>query len=130
VIYCGFAFKSQDRVALYKALLFLGDLFNASKDEETASILYVVALEGFTQDDVHCSRAQCLLHLGDLANRQGIISTAIVHWKEARPLFDQSLQAKDVAQIDCRLLAMQEVHQKAFLELSDLHASVQQSKIE
>jgi tetratricopeptide (TPR) repeat protein len=102
VIYCAFANKSKARLELAKALLFLGDMFMAN-DKETAANLYLVALEGFTYMDVHHSRAQCMIHLGDLAEGQGHTSKAIGFWEAARPLFEQALQAKDVAQIDARL---------------------------
>ncbi|KAJ7236495.1 hypothetical protein C8J57DRAFT_1247740 [Mycena rebaudengoi] len=57
--------------------------------------LFAVALEGITYMDVHCSRAQCMLRLGDLAKKRGEISTAIEFWKSARRLFERSLQLLD-----------------------------------
>ncbi|KAJ7368844.1 hypothetical protein DFH08DRAFT_762954 [Mycena albidolilacea] len=124
VIYCAYAYKSKEKVALHKALLFLGDVFIADKDEETATNAYIVALEGFTYMDIHLSRAQCMIRLGDLAGGQGHTSEAIAFWEEARPLFEQSLQTKDVAQIDARLSTVEKAHQKALLELVTLHAPV------
>jgi tetratricopeptide (TPR) repeat protein len=118
VIYCGHVFKSKDKLALHKALLFLGDVFIADDDGETALNIYTVALEGFTYMDVHCSRAHCMIRLGDLANKQGHVSKAISFWMTARPLFEQSLQAKDVAQIDARLSNVDTAHQKALLQLN------------
>jgi hypothetical protein len=122
VIYCGCAYKYKDKLELHKALLFLGDVFLASKDDETATNLYVVALEGFTHMDVYRSRAQCMVRLGDLANEQGHTSKAIGFWTTARPLFEQSLQAKDVAQIDVRLLAVDKAHLTSLLQLTTLRA--------
>jgi hypothetical protein len=95
---------------LHKALLFLGDMFIVNEDEHTATSLYIVALEGFTYMDVHRSRAQCMMRLGDLAKEHGHISDAIAHWKAAQPLFERSFQARDVAEIDARLLAVEKVH--------------------
>ncbi|KAJ7887623.1 hypothetical protein B0H14DRAFT_3127573 [Mycena olivaceomarginata] len=89
VIYCAYAYKSKEKLALHKALLFLGDVFIANKDEETATNAYIVALEGFTYMDIHQSRAQCMIRLGDLAEGQGSTSEAIAFWEEARPLFEQ-----------------------------------------
>jgi hypothetical protein len=60
-----------------------------------------------------------MVRLGDLANKQGHTSKAIGFWKTARPLFEQSLQAKDVAQIDVRLST---AHQKSLLQLTTLSA--------
>ncbi|KAJ7368932.1 hypothetical protein DFH08DRAFT_983522 [Mycena albidolilacea] len=124
VIYCAYAYKSKEKLALHKALLFLGDVFIADNDEETATNAYIVALEGFTYMDIHQSRAQCMIRLGDLAEGQGHISEAIAFWEEARPLFEWSLQAKDVAQIDARLSTTEKAHQKALLELVTSHAPV------
>jgi tetratricopeptide (TPR) repeat protein len=122
VMYCGRAYQSKDKLELHKALLFLGDVFLATKDDETATNLYIVALEGFTHMDVHCSRAQCMVRLGDLANEQGHTSKAIGFWTTARPLFERSLQAKDVAQIDVRLSTVDKAHQKSLLQLTTLSA--------
>ncbi|KAJ7309476.1 hypothetical protein DFH08DRAFT_899385 [Mycena albidolilacea] len=122
VMYCGYAYKTKDKWALHKALLFLGDVFLATKDNETATNLYIVALEGFTHMDVHRSRAECMVHLGDLANEQGHASKAIGFWKKARPLFEQSLQAKDVAEIDVKLSTVDKICQKSLLQLTTLSA--------
>jgi hypothetical protein len=124
VIYCGYAHKIKNRLEVHKALIFLGDVFVAHKDEETATNLYIAALEGFTYMDVHRGRAECMMRLGDLAEGQGHTSEAISHWKAARPLFEQSLQAKDVAHIDAKLLAVEKAQQKALLELEDLNVPV------
>ncbi|KAJ7847727.1 hypothetical protein B0H14DRAFT_3138434 [Mycena olivaceomarginata] len=103
VIFLAYAHKSQKQLALHKALLFLGDVFSCTADWDTASNLYTVGLAGFTHMDVHRGRAQCLLRLGDLANRQGHCTEANTFWQTARPLFERSLQARDVAQIDKKL---------------------------
>jgi hypothetical protein len=118
-MYCGRAYKSKDKLELHKALLFLGDMFLATKDDEMATNLYIVALDGFTHMDIHRSQAQCMVHLGDLANKQGHTSKAIGFWTTACPLFERSLQAKDVAQIDVRLST---AHQKSLLQLTTLSA--------
>ncbi|KAF8205279.1 hypothetical protein K438DRAFT_1818879 [Mycena galopus ATCC 62051] len=103
MLYLVFAQKSKGKLDLHKAFLFVGDIFIITKDENTATSLYQAALEGFTDMDVHQSRAQCMLRLGDLANKHQCTSEAISFWKAARPLFERSLQTKDVAQIDSRL---------------------------
>jgi hypothetical protein len=122
VMYCGRAYTSKDKFELHKALVFLGDVFLATKDDETATNLYIAALEGFTHMDVHCSRAQCMVHLGDLSNAQGHTSRAVSFWMTARPLFEQSFQAKDVAKIEVRLLTVNKAHQKSLLEPPTLSA--------
>ncbi|KAJ7705666.1 hypothetical protein B0H14DRAFT_3172948 [Mycena olivaceomarginata] len=117
MMYLAYAYKSSDKLALHKALLFLGDVFVTSKDEAIATSLYIVALDGFTHMDVHRSRAQCMIRLGDLAEAQGSISKAIDLWQTAQPLFQQSSQAKEVAQIDARLVMAQNASQQASLAL-------------
>jgi tetratricopeptide (TPR) repeat protein len=102
VVYLGHAHQSREKLAAHKALLFLGDVFSSQGDDDTAH-LFMVALEGFVYMDVHHSRAQCLLRLGDLASRKQNFSSAKELWEEARPLFERSSQATDVAQIDHRL---------------------------
>jgi hypothetical protein len=72
--------------------------------------------------DVHRSRAKCMVHLGDLANKQGHASKAIGFWTTAHPLFERSLQAKDVAQIDARLSTVDKACQKSLLQLITLSA--------
>jgi hypothetical protein len=61
------SFKSKGKLGIHKALQFLGDSFLAQDDEDTAASLFTVALEAFTYMDVHCSRAECMLHLGDIS---------------------------------------------------------------
>jgi hypothetical protein len=65
-----------------------------------------------------------MIRLGDLAEGQGHTSEAIAFWEEARPLFELSSQAKDVAQIDARLSTAEKTHQKALLELVTSHAPI------
>ncbi|KAF8170010.1 hypothetical protein K438DRAFT_1854643 [Mycena galopus ATCC 62051] len=115
IIYLASAVKS-------KALLFLGDAFIADSDENSAANLYQVALAGFTQMDVHRSRAQCMLHLGDLSSKHGCTSEAITFWEAAQPLFERTLQSKDVAQIDSRLATWEKDHHQALVKLETLHA--------
>ncbi|KAJ6447999.1 hypothetical protein C8R45DRAFT_948250 [Mycena sanguinolenta] len=124
--YLSFAYTTKEKLALYKALLFLGDVFVVvNADDSTAFSLYTVALEGFTCMDVHQSRAQYLLHLGDLVHKQGNTAAAIVHWKTARPLFEKSLQTKDIAQIDSRLACVETGYQQALTTLAKLQGPTQ-----
>ncbi|KAF8123516.1 hypothetical protein K438DRAFT_1894663 [Mycena galopus ATCC 62051] len=123
-IYLAFAYRSKAKLALHKALLFLGDIFIIHHDEHTATNLYQVALAGFTQMDVHHSRAQCMLRLGDLADKQGCTSEALNFWKAAQPLFVRSLQAKDVAEINSKLASIEQVYQENLMTLGTLNAPV------
>jgi hypothetical protein len=44
-----------------------------------------------------------MLRLGDISKGQGDLLKAVEHWETARPLFEQSSQAKQVENIDQRL---------------------------
>ncbi|KAF8157638.1 hypothetical protein K438DRAFT_1777131 [Mycena galopus ATCC 62051] len=124
MVYLGYAYKSKEKLDLHKALLFLGDVFIVNEDEDTGSNLYQVALMGFTTMDVHHSRAQCMLRLGDLASNHGHTFKAITFWKAARPLFERASQVKDVAKIDSRLTTINNTYQNNIVELEILHAPI------
>ncbi|KAJ7717145.1 hypothetical protein B0H16DRAFT_1800132 [Mycena metata] len=121
VLYLCHAHISKEKLAFYKALLFIGDLF-IDTDEVTAENLFIVALEGFTFMDVHRSRAQCMLHLGDHAQKRGEITKAVELWTSARPLFERSLQVKDVAAIDMRLVTLEQGYKMSLAQLAVLNS--------
>ncbi|KAJ7909958.1 hypothetical protein B0H13DRAFT_1877146 [Mycena leptocephala] len=98
--------KSKERLGIYKALQFIGDTFLAQDDEGTALNLFTVALEGFTHMDVHQSRGECMLRLGDIAKTHYDMLKSMELWESARPLFERSSQTKQVQQIDSRLASI------------------------
>jgi hypothetical protein len=93
----------KEKLGIYKAFQFLGDIFLSQNDEHTAISLFNVALEGFTQMDVHRSRAECMLRFGDISMGHGDLLKAVEFWEAARPLFECSSQAKQVQYINERL---------------------------
>jgi tetratricopeptide (TPR) repeat protein len=105
VIYLAHSHKLQQRLFLHTALRLLSEIFLIKSDQETAHSLLILALEGFTQMDVHRGRAQCMLRLGDIAAHQGDFTQAIQFWKDSQPLFERSLQTRLAAAVDRRLLA-------------------------
>ncbi|KAJ7181080.1 hypothetical protein C8R46DRAFT_1028426 [Mycena filopes] len=115
VVYLCQSHRSRDKLGFSNAFLFMTDLF--IEDDITAHSLLSVALEGFTFMDVYWWRAQCMMRLGDLAQKKGETAAAAGLWKSARPLFERSLQVKDVACIDNRL---------ATLEVENLRTQEQQ----
>ncbi|KAJ7935859.1 hypothetical protein B0H13DRAFT_1853972 [Mycena leptocephala] len=123
-VYFVHSLKFKEKLGIHRALQFLGDIFRASDDEDTAISLYTVALEGFTQMDVHRSRAECMLHLGDISKGYGDLLRALELWETARPLFERSSQAKQVENIDERLASvgddMLEQHRKNLACLAEL----------
>ncbi|KAJ7092228.1 hypothetical protein C8R44DRAFT_750341 [Mycena epipterygia] len=103
VTYLAYGKKIQDKSAIYKALQFLGDVFLSEGDTKTAHSLFIIALQGFTHMDIHCSRAQCMVRLGDIEKQKDDLVRAVDLWKQAQPLFERSLQRKEITQIDNRL---------------------------
>jgi hypothetical protein len=93
----------QNMLTVHQAMWFLGNILaQQDADDEALSIL-TVALEGFTWMDVHCSRAECMRTLGNVHSKHGEFHRASIFWMEARPLFERSLQAQAVAEIDSKL---------------------------
>ncbi|KAJ7889444.1 hypothetical protein B0H14DRAFT_2561645 [Mycena olivaceomarginata] len=99
-VFLAHAFKCQNNLAVHKALSSVGHILLAMGDLNTAQSLFIVALEGFTWMDVHRSRAECMLHLGEISQQRGDFEEAISRFKTARPLFERSSQAKDVEHMD------------------------------
>ncbi|KAJ7894402.1 hypothetical protein B0H14DRAFT_2559185 [Mycena olivaceomarginata] len=95
--------KSKAKLQVYKALQFFGQMFLTHKDDNTAVSLFTVALVGFTYMDVHRSRAECMIRLGDISSRHGDLLKAVEFWESARPLFERSSQAKEVQCVDEKL---------------------------
>ncbi|KAJ7804999.1 hypothetical protein B0H14DRAFT_3773064 [Mycena olivaceomarginata] len=95
--------KLKGKLQVYKALQFLGQIFLTHEDENTALSLFTVAHMGFTYMDVHRSRAECMIRLGDISSRRGDLLKVVELWESARPLFERSSQAKEVQCVDARL---------------------------
>jgi hypothetical protein len=107
-VYLAHSIKFKEKLGINKALRFLGDIFLAHADEDTAVSLFIIALEGFTYMDVHCSRAECMLRLGDNAKEHDDLQEAVEFWDAARPLFERSSQTKQIELIDERLASVGE----------------------
>ncbi|KAJ7482611.1 hypothetical protein FB451DRAFT_1442075 [Mycena latifolia] len=106
VTFLVYSHKSKRKLEIHKALQFLGDMYLTDGDQQTAIGLFTVALDGFTKMDVHRSRAECMLRLGDISELHGDLPKAAELWNTARPLFERSSQAKQVAKIDEQLARM------------------------
>ncbi|KAJ7730816.1 hypothetical protein B0H16DRAFT_1696911 [Mycena metata] len=112
---------TKQRLTIYKAFQFLGDVFLKEDDEVTATSLCTLALEGFTRMDVHRSRAECMIRLGDISQKDSDLLKALKLWETARPLFERSLQSKRVQDIEERLTGIDEqVKQQHRLNLTQL----------
>jgi tetratricopeptide (TPR) repeat protein len=116
----------KEKLGIYKAFQFLGDIFLSQNDEHTAISLFTVALEGFTQMDVHHSRAECMLRFGDISMGHGDLLKAVEFWERARPLFEHSSQAKQVQHINERLAGISkdvlEQYRNNLARLAELNA--------
>jgi tetratricopeptide (TPR) repeat protein len=106
IVYLAHSIKFKEKLAINKALQFLGDIFLAQADEDTAVSLFIVALKGFTYMDVHRSRAECMLRLGDISKGHGDLLKTVDFWDAARSLFERSLQTKQIELIDERLASL------------------------
>ncbi|KAJ7445334.1 hypothetical protein FB451DRAFT_1433443 [Mycena latifolia] len=129
--------ESKEKLATNKALRCLGDMFLAGGDRNTALSLFMVALEGFTQMDVHRSRADCMLRMGEIFRQSGEFTTALQFWTTARPLFERTMQEMDVARIDSRIAMTEKLSQDrkplpplSNLELNALARSLRESTLE
>jgi tetratricopeptide (TPR) repeat protein len=118
--------KRKEKLGIHRALQSLGDIFLAQHDEHTATSLFTVALEGFTEMDVHRSRAECMLRLGDISMGHSDLLKAVEFWERARPLFERSSQAKQVQHINERLASISndvlEQHRNNLAQLVELNA--------
>ncbi|KAJ7733527.1 hypothetical protein B0H16DRAFT_163345 [Mycena metata] len=65
IILLAHSLKTKEKLGVHKALQFIGDVHHRKNDDGTAVNLFTVALEGFTYMDVHRSRAECMIRLGD-----------------------------------------------------------------
>ncbi|KAJ7263741.1 hypothetical protein C8J57DRAFT_1230941 [Mycena rebaudengoi] len=123
-IFLVIALRSKNKLATMKAFCCLGQIFSVQKDGETALSLFNVALDGFTFMDVHQWRANCMVQIGDIWKSRGEVLRAVGLWKAARPLFQRSSQAKDMAQIDTKLAMVKASileHKKQLLQLPELN---------
>ncbi|KAJ7749480.1 hypothetical protein B0H16DRAFT_874600 [Mycena metata] len=120
--------KANEKLGIHKALQFIGDVHLMENDEVTAVSLFTVALDGFTYMDVHRSRAECMISLGDIAQKNRDLLKALELWETARPLFECSSQAKRVQDIDERVSGLseevKEQHQKNLAQLAELSVPV------
>jgi hypothetical protein len=134
VLFLVHSLKFKKKQGIHKALQFLGDVFIAHNDEDTAISLFTVALEGFTQMDIHRSRAECMLQLGDISQKHCAFLKAVELWQSARALFEQSSQARQIQCINERLASVSEdvweQHRANLALLAELNAPTETIKEE
>ncbi|KAJ7186550.1 hypothetical protein C8R46DRAFT_1273209 [Mycena filopes] len=103
VVFLAQAGKVKQRLGIYRALQYMGDIFCAGGDIGTAASLFTVALEGFSSMDVHRSKAECMCRLADISVADGDLPNAIELWQEAQALFERSHQRKEVESIQQKI---------------------------
>ncbi|KAJ7263754.1 hypothetical protein C8J57DRAFT_1470563 [Mycena rebaudengoi] len=132
-IFLVLALRTKDKLAIMKAFRCLGQIFAVQGDVDTALSLFNVALDGFTFMDVHRWRADCMVRIADIWNSRREVLRAVGLWKEARPLFERSSQAKDVARIDVKLTKVEvsilENYKRQFLQLAELNVPAEVSTV-
>ncbi|KAJ7729779.1 hypothetical protein B0H16DRAFT_224680 [Mycena metata] len=125
IILLAHSLRAKRKLGIYKALQFIGDVHLMQNDEASAVSLFTVALDGFTYMDVHRSRAECIIRLGDIAKKNGDTLKALELWETAKPLFERSSQAKRVQDIDERVDSIseetKEQHRKNLAQLAELN---------
>ncbi|KAJ7760031.1 hypothetical protein B0H16DRAFT_1688922 [Mycena metata] len=125
IVLLAHSLKAKEKLGIHKALQFIGDVYLMENEEATAVSLFTTALEGFTYMDVHYSRAECMIRLGDIAKKNSDGLKALELWETARALFERSSQAKRVQDIDERVGGIseevKEQHQKNLAQLAKLN---------
>jgi tetratricopeptide (TPR) repeat protein len=106
-----YSYKLKQRLELHKALQFFGNVFQTQGDLDTAISLFTVALDGFTQMDVHRSRGECMVQLGDISEMNGEDLMALEQWETARPLLERSSQSKQLAHLDAKIIRIRDASQ-------------------
>ncbi|KAJ7306255.1 hypothetical protein DFH08DRAFT_975991 [Mycena albidolilacea] len=103
IVLLALALRVKDLAATHQAFRRIGDLFHSAGDGSTARNLFELALSGFTLMDIHQSRGNCLIRLGDISLERGEYEGARDRWTEARSMFDRSSQLGDVQRCNERL---------------------------
>ncbi|KAJ6618137.1 hypothetical protein B0H10DRAFT_1947756 [Mycena sp. CBHHK59/15] len=105
-IFLASAQRTRNKLAVMKALYCLGTIFAGQGENSAALSLFQVALDGFTFMDVHKGRANCMVHVASIIEQQGDIAKAMELWRAAKPLFQRSSQAQEVAWLDTKITAV------------------------
>ncbi|KAJ7775413.1 hypothetical protein B0H16DRAFT_1450042 [Mycena metata] len=74
--------------------------------------------------DIHRSKAECMLHLGEISEQRGDFPGALQLWEQAKPLFERSSQRRQLALVDEKISGIQpylEADQQRLVILFELH---------
>ncbi|KAF8154328.1 hypothetical protein K438DRAFT_1777960 [Mycena galopus ATCC 62051] len=83
VVSLAFVQKMKDVVGTLNALQCLADVYSILNDGETALNLFHAALDGGTDLDIHCLRAECMVGIGNIMLRHGDLAQAEEMWTGA-----------------------------------------------
>ncbi|KAF8162084.1 hypothetical protein K438DRAFT_1985393 [Mycena galopus ATCC 62051] len=103
VVYLGLVLISKDRAGTFQALQRLADIFVLFDEKDTALNVYYATLEGATEMDFHCLRAECMTGIGNIMLRRGDSVQAKEMWEAAHTLFIRASQMKDAAAARARI---------------------------
>jgi hypothetical protein len=98
--FLAFGVTAKSMLLTVSALRHIGDIFAAEGQDESALSVLTASLQGFTAMDIHRDKARCMVRIATLYRRHGEFEKALDLWRKARPLFERSSQASDVAMVD------------------------------
>ncbi|KAJ7049401.1 hypothetical protein C8F01DRAFT_1265477 [Mycena amicta] len=101
------ASKVKQKRLLYRSIQCIGNATFVDGDMVAARSLFLVALDGFTQLDIHRSRGECLVKLGQIAAEAGNRVAAKEMWTTARLLLERSSQREKVLALDTNLASFE-----------------------
>ncbi|KAJ7140604.1 hypothetical protein C8R44DRAFT_761634 [Mycena epipterygia] len=100
VLFLAFGITGQATLSTVSALRYIGDIFAAEGDDETALSLLSASLHGFTLMDIHRWKAKCMISMGEIFERRGDLDKSVELWQEARPLLERSSQSVEIAKVN------------------------------
>lgn len=103
-VFLSFGWRTKRRGNIFQALRYLGDLFVSEGEHQTALAIFRAALDVFTEMDIHCRRADCILRIGNILFQQDGLEEGREMRERARLLFIRPSQMKSVQNIDEKLL--------------------------
>ncbi|KAF8192315.1 hypothetical protein K438DRAFT_1762315 [Mycena galopus ATCC 62051] len=112
-VYLGSALQSKDSLATMKAIKCFGEIFFSNGDNETALNLFTVALDGFTNMDIHRWKATCMIRIADILAARGEFSKSGELWTSGRVLLARCSQVTEMALVDARLETLN-LHQRMY----------------
>lgn len=112
-VYLAAALQSKSQLSILNALRCLGTVVAAQRDDETALRAFQVALDGFSDRDVHMGRGNCMAEMAEIFARRGDNPRAKELWGASREVLKRSGlsgQATSVVRVDPALVALRKTN--------------------